>query len=534
MPLADPRESFEVAARHLFRHLGDVSALRRNPLAHSFFQGPVRPKSDRLGLVELRDRVLDAARECLRADIAAGRRKQGERSYKIIVAICNSIDPKKTAHDLKLSIRQYYRDRKDISRRVACGLVNTVGSRAIQTDACDAFHLLVGRAASLVEEGCAGTSVAMLERALPRIDHSQGKVVALLTMSSAYVQHGNVCRAQECLEAARYVQNRGLVSSSSDELLDLIGLTSVEVALADGSDRSASAILESIITRSQQKDPNGSTSRDLVLLDVLLEKCSFDAMNGRFQDARRVLADASAVAMKLSVIPPRLTVFSAVMAAHCCEDGSASPDQTLARYSDALHLSVSNNSARGAFYALNGQSRAFLRLGDEQQAYQRFREAAEVARSMEGTKFLVSAAIAGTSLIGTEFWREVAPLMDETRALVQPNSLKSAQLMGARGALLSRIGKPAEALEALTSASELLAKLRNDRFLSNVLRERAIVLRRMGRTREASSSINVAIELAKQSADVVSLRQTYFVAAGMLDDKRLSTMANRTDRQVKR
>jgi tetratricopeptide (TPR) repeat protein len=351
-------------------------------------------------------------------------------------------------------------------------------------------------------------------------------------MSRAYVQHGNVPRAQECLEAAKYVKSRDYVSSTSDELLDLISLTSADVALAGGSDRNAPAMLESIITRSR-KHPNGRPSRELVLLEALLEKCSFDALNGRFHDARRILADASAVAMKLSLIPPKLAVLSAVMAATCREDSSVSPDQTLTLYSDALRLSISMNSARGAFYALNGQMRAFLRLGEERYAYQCFHEALEVARSMEGTKFLVSAAIAGTSLIYTRFWREVLPLVHETQALVQANSLKSAQLRGSEGMALCRIGKMSEALEALNAATELLTKLQNDRYHSNLLRERAVVLHRMGLTCEARASIGMAIELTKE-ADELSLRRTYNVAAGILDDKQLSTMAKKKGRQVKR
>jgi predicted RNA polymerase sigma factor len=98
---------------------------------------------------------------------------------------------------------------------------------------------------------------------------------------------------------------------------------------------------------------------------------------------------------------------------------------------------------------------------------------------------------------------------------------------------LCRIGKMSEALEALNAATELLTKLQNDRYHSNLLRERAVVLHRMGLTCEARASIGMAIELTKE-ADELSLRRTYNVAAGILDDKQLSTMAKKKGRQVKR
>ena len=37
MPRANPESFFEVAVRHLFRHIKDVDALRSNPLLHGFF-----------------------------------------------------------------------------------------------------------------------------------------------------------------------------------------------------------------------------------------------------------------------------------------------------------------------------------------------------------------------------------------------------------------------------------------------------------------------------------------------------------------
>jgi hypothetical protein len=79
MPLVDPSESFDVAARHLFRHFADARRLSRNPLVRRFFEAG---ESQRLPQATER-----AALSPLPFDFAPAARRSGrEHARKLILS----------------------------------------------------------------------------------------------------------------------------------------------------------------------------------------------------------------------------------------------------------------------------------------------------------------------------------------------------------------------------------------------------------------------------------------------------------------
>ena len=80
LPAMSSVEAFNVAAKHLFRHLHEPSFLRVNPIARRFFQdetGAALP-SEREGeaLAKLHELVLHGAVLCRDADLARGKQRK--------------------------------------------------------------------------------------------------------------------------------------------------------------------------------------------------------------------------------------------------------------------------------------------------------------------------------------------------------------------------------------------------------------------------------------------------------------------------
>ena len=71
MPFADPKKSFEIAVRHLFRHLDDTVQLRRNPLVIWAFgcRKNGKPLTSQEISAVIRSELMRAGRLCYAKDV---------------------------------------------------------------------------------------------------------------------------------------------------------------------------------------------------------------------------------------------------------------------------------------------------------------------------------------------------------------------------------------------------------------------------------------------------------------------------------
>src|SRR6185437_9919927 len=115
MPRANPSESIEVAARHLFRHLDEPAELRRNPILAPYFER----RSDVDGMVAIRRAIRQAAEQCEREDRDAGLHRRAERNARLLEQICARESSSVAANALTLSVQQYYRAKQQLCLRIA-------------------------------------------------------------------------------------------------------------------------------------------------------------------------------------------------------------------------------------------------------------------------------------------------------------------------------------------------------------------------------------------------------------------------------
>jgi tetratricopeptide (TPR) repeat protein len=516
MPHANPAKSFDVAVRHLFRHLHDGAALRINPLLKRVSADGF-PAPDQFAH-EVRRQVLRAAAQCRSEELGRGFDALAERRYAIIAGLCAGERPENTGNELAISLRQYYRDRQAICAKVARHLATEKPiSNGITIN--DPFGLCIRRADALVDHGFSLKAVTLLRDVLRHVQSAEKKVAAYLGETRAHIQYGSLNRALESLQAAKrclksIASNEGAFTSLHDEC----ELTAVDVCLASGDQASARVSLSGLLKRRSRQRAKNHVADELTLT-VLLEGVSLHVMDGRFSPARNLIRDARALISTIEQPRSDFRGFLAVMEAASCEDGARSVDECIVFYDEALRISLSAGSARNALYALWGLMRCHLQIAEENPAFRCFESGVQIARTMEGTKPILSAAIAGTAMISTRYWRSVWPLLQEVGPFAAPGSLKCAQLRAALGMCLARQGMLTEALECLIAASDVVVSLGNQRAQANVLRERAVVLHSLGRSQEAADMIVAAMELAENGTSVLSLLQTYRAAARILEDR---------------
>lgn len=159
--------SFEAAAKHLFRHLHDARALRKNPLVHHFFQESraarlTRLQQDQAVLDRVHDLVRRGAEDCRAADLATGNSERAHRQYAIVIDQCLERRPiREVAQALGISYHHCYRERAQICRRLARYIFDRVNAQALDYSAeLDSFRLLMHR---VVRQTAAGDKKASMD-----------------------------------------------------------------------------------------------------------------------------------------------------------------------------------------------------------------------------------------------------------------------------------------------------------------------------------------------------------------------------------
>jgi hypothetical protein len=163
MPHANPNESFNVAARHMFRHLNDAPALRRNPLVSWAFRGVSVRDSSAAVLSAILSQIVNIGRACYAEDIKANRATRAHRQQAVLKSVCAHGSPEQTARELGISVKQFYRDRRAICVRVAQRLQN-IGNRPLSSPGCDIGTLAIRRVASLIDKGFFGRAMTECDR----------------------------------------------------------------------------------------------------------------------------------------------------------------------------------------------------------------------------------------------------------------------------------------------------------------------------------------------------------------------------------
>ena len=199
---------FDKAVKHLFRHLHNASALRRNPLVRELFDASSLlapgPAGDQLILSRIHALAREAAEHCRDLDLKEGRNRQGLRQYAIFSRQCLERQPiDVVAHELGISKQHCYRERSTICQRVA-GLIRERNEAPIieYLAQVDEFRSLVDRAAREVGNGNLEASLRQYELLIGAATSTEQRVEALCRKADAALTFAKVKLAEAAFSAA--------------------------------------------------------------------------------------------------------------------------------------------------------------------------------------------------------------------------------------------------------------------------------------------------------------------------------------------
>lgn len=206
----DSRTSFNVAAKHLFRHLHDVRALRRNPLVRHAFEHPTNGSAgrarERAVLERIHELVRRGAEHCRDADVVDGKDERAARQHAIVTLQCLQNRPiREVAATLGISCAHCYRERADICKRVARYICECNAPLALEyLPDLDEFVMLADRALRRAAFGDLDAASRECDRLVRTAPSAEKKIKALRVSALVSLHFGNVKRAENaCLAAQR-------------------------------------------------------------------------------------------------------------------------------------------------------------------------------------------------------------------------------------------------------------------------------------------------------------------------------------------
>jgi hypothetical protein len=142
----------ETSIRHLFRHLYDPRELRRNPIVSSFFikrQNGWEPARDEdAESYRIRELVRRVSERYCTSSAAIVHPERAARQFTIVIESCLERKPvRQIAARLRISLRQYYKERSEICAFIAEHLRQAAFERIAEATVSDADWYLEQAAA---------------------------------------------------------------------------------------------------------------------------------------------------------------------------------------------------------------------------------------------------------------------------------------------------------------------------------------------------------------------------------------------------
>jgi hypothetical protein len=217
-----PGGSFSAITKHLFRHLHDPAALRKNPLAERFFeQQPTNEEAgyvtDRARLDRIHQLVRQGAERCRDDDLIAGNSLRAHRQYAIISWQClerQSIQA--VSKRLGISARHCYNERAEICRRIARYISDQNEVSALDyLPELDEFQLLVDHVNHRVAFGDRIAAVKECDELIAAAPSELDRIAAFFIGVSCALHFGEVERAKQMHRQACAYSNEDLMCSLS-------------------------------------------------------------------------------------------------------------------------------------------------------------------------------------------------------------------------------------------------------------------------------------------------------------------------------
>jgi tetratricopeptide (TPR) repeat protein len=533
MPRANPTASFEVATKHLFRHLHNPGELRKNPLTRFFFEESDSAietcKADRVAVERVHDTIRAAARRFRECDLQAGLNERAHRGYEIVDGCLGRKTVSEIARRLGVSSTQYYRERAQIATRIAA-FIRDGSDRVPQPsiEPFDEFRYAMTHAARLTEIGDTQRALDSYRRLIASIESPARVIEALCECALVHLGRG------EDDAAARMVQRAERMLGSSDSFSprerEIAGAHTLFVrALSTWATQPAHALTTMADAVAKlDRLPGGASDRSKTLCArILFEYGEGLSTFHRLRDAVEALSRAARLAASCHNPPSSLVLRIEIVLRLFRSSMLVDPfgweplHQRLQAMLDLARRARATGSVDLTLSALNAVSQLHALAGDAPAAYDAMRSALSLAKYSPTREVFseVSVRMART-LVYTPLWREVPNILRYAGAPATIAVETTRRALEAEYAL--RCGKYREVSTILRATP----KLRRP-YMAMLAAQAAHAL---GESGEARAMIEPAVPAVERSDLAFTIEQTYRIAGRITRDRRYLRKADEIDR----
>jgi len=525
-------KSFEVAAKHLFRHLHEPRILRKNPLVRHFFKdflvdGLSRNRQEYAALARIHELVRRGAKHYHDADVSDEKTERAFRQHEIITRQCLDRRPiREVAQALGISIAHCYRERSAICRRV-CRYISESDRRPAfeQLAQVDEFGLLLSHAryrAEFSDADAAARALDDLVRIAPSVEQ---KVEALRIKALLSMMFGSLAGAEQAYSRALrlFEENRAATTPRSRDLgqasLDLLR---GELAYRYGESVTPLRTAENAIghlERHQESAPHAAGLYTESLLAFGVACWSLGKMDETYDYALR--ADASLRRAPASfLLRPRIRAALWKLRNYLLLDGRSWYPASQRR--EGL-LSAFNEAFASGALGYAAETLVFLTehyafAGQDDEALKAGRFAARLAEMHGSEQDRLETRISiGARLLSTRYWRYAATLLAGVPSLERLDAYPRALLRYSVAERLMRTRRFQEAFALTNRKSDY------SRWATLTVRNKIIAAasaHALERHRDARALIESALPSAEGLRSAPILRDAYCAAGQVTGESR--------------
>jgi hypothetical protein len=538
-PKVDSRASFAAAAKHLFRHLHDARALRKNPLVCRYFaNGETGPSGGRetAALGRIHEAVRRGAERCRDADLREGLDERALRQYAIVTQQCLERRPiEQVAAALGISSAHCYRERAAACRRVAHYIVERDAAPVLDPlPILDEFRFFADQTMHRAEFGDADAVFRECDQLVRNASSPQERIEALRIGASVAAQFGDFARVKAARLAAHSLWAREFEAESSSaseiaaaciDLIDLeLGLTvdPVQVFRAAGS---ATKRLEPFVMRAPMR------IREMYV-ESLFNLGLALANLGSFEKGFEHVVNAEALLDRIHPVSAQLRSWALVEVWRGRNRLLMSSQHWLPAWQReeglrrAFEFAYSSGSFAAATRSLVALTEHHAFAGNDDHALSAGRSAVTMAKRHPSNRILVHSSISAVlPLLSTRHWHEGVALLPATpvEASICAYHRDALAYCDAIGALRSREFSHAFTL-ATQSAQEYPGVAVRMKLVG------AAAAHALQRRKEAHSLIEQGLAAAEDQRSAPILKEAYTLASRIVPDGRFKQQASEVTR----
>lgn len=532
--------------RHLFCHLNDARALRANPLVSRFFEAPngrLTKAQQRDGTAQIRRLISEEAARCREIDIAAGQKERAYRQFAIIRGCyVERKRPEEIATELGISVRQFYRERASICRRIAATIrIYDVTPHAyVETAGLTEWQFMMARAASQAEAGEYNLALRTYEEIACAVRPAQHTIEALCKSAELLLELGDVVAARGVLSnAVMVLRNTAPLPSIVDHAARLhITLLESSVAWSGGAFAAEAAMTARVMEMIERFPPGGGKRVKELWVKALTEAANRATFRGQFQKAFSILTIAdrafqSAATASLGHEFDLKIAHATLAMVSDRQNAAAVMEQQFAALNEAREIARRCGSLRQVIQAEFNLAQRDAYAGNIADYLRKARLIMAMAERLGNNRLKALTVLHFTDylVVTNAPSKLVLQLLYDSASNLVDRGPEWATMMHQKGMCYLRAGKAQSALDCEQQARSVAAAMGNQRLLAATLRGMATAAYYLGREREAAEYVIAALPMVEEYGSPMSCLQTYRAAALIIGSAKYSQAAvalNRT------